>query len=78
MKLPRGVSARLLIRALEQLGYIVTRQKGSHCRMRHKGPPPHSVTVPLHDPLKTGTLHAIIGEVAEMRSVATESIVEML
>ena len=78
MKLPRGVSARRLIRTLEQLGYAVIRQKGSHCRMRHEGPPPHSITVPLHDPLKTGTLHSIVSEVAVMRSVATESIIEIL
>ena len=35
MKLPRGVSADRLIRALERLGYEVIRQKGSHVRLRH-------------------------------------------
>ena len=30
MKLPRGVSGERLVRALEQLGYSVIRQKGSH------------------------------------------------
>jgi predicted RNA binding protein YcfA (HicA-like mRNA interferase family) len=38
MKLPRGVSGERLVRALEQLGYSVIRQKGSHTRMRHEGP----------------------------------------
>ncbi len=38
MKLPRGVSADRLIRALERLGYVVIRQKGSHARLRHEGP----------------------------------------
>jgi HicA toxin of bacterial toxin-antitoxin, len=37
MKLPRGVSGERLVRALEQLGYSVVRQKGSHTRMRHEG-----------------------------------------
>ena len=37
MKLPRGVSGERLVRALEQLGYSVIRQKGSHVRMRHEG-----------------------------------------
>ena len=50
MKLPRGVSGERLVRALEQLGYSVIRQKGSHTRMRHEGPPVHSITVPLHIP----------------------------
>lgn len=56
MKLPRGVSGERLVRALEGLGYSVIRQKGNHARLRHDGPPVHSITVPLHDPLKIGTL----------------------
>jgi len=54
MKLPRGVSGDSLIRALEALEYKVVRQKGGHVRLRHQGPPAHSVTVPKHNPLKTG------------------------
>jgi len=78
MKLPRGVSADRLIRALERLGYKTIRQKGSHVRLRHDGPPAHSVTVPLHNPMKTGTLHSIVSEVAQMRSISMESLVELL
>jgi predicted RNA binding protein YcfA (HicA-like mRNA interferase family) len=51
MKLPRGVPAERLINALEAVGYVVIRQKGSHVRMRHQGPPTHTITVPLHNPL---------------------------
>jgi predicted RNA binding protein YcfA (HicA-like mRNA interferase family) len=43
MKLPRGVSADHVIRALEGLGYAVIRQKGSHVRLRHEGPPVHMI-----------------------------------
>jgi len=78
MKLPRGVSADRLIRVLERLGYKVIRQKGSHVRLRHEGPPAHAITIPRHDPLKTGTLHGILSEVAHMRSIAIESLVELL
>ncbi len=78
MRLPRGVSADRLIRALEHFGYAVVRQKGSHVRLRHPGPPAHSVTVPLHSPLKTGTLHGILPEVAEMRAVTVETLAELL
>ncbi|MBZ2184515.1 MAG: type II toxin-antitoxin system HicA family toxin [Bryobacter sp.] len=59
MKLPRGVSGDRLIRALQQVGYRLVRQSGSHIRLEHVGPPPHGITVPLHNPLKTGTLHGI-------------------
>jgi predicted RNA binding protein YcfA (HicA-like mRNA interferase family) len=78
MKLPRGVSADRLIGALEHLGYRKIRQKGSHIRMRHEGPPAHSITIPLHDPLKTGTLHGIAAEVCQMRSIAVETLVAHL
>ena len=74
MKLPRGVSAGRVIQVLERFGYRVIRQKGSHVRLRHEGPPAHTITVPLHDSLKTGTLHGILSEVAQMRSITIESI----
>lgn len=78
MKLPRGVSGTRLLRVLEHLGYTAVRQKGSHVRLRHEGPPPHSITIPLHKPLKTGTLHSIVADVAQTRSIAIESIIELL
>ena len=78
MKLPRGVSADRVIHALERLGYRVIRQKGSHVRLRHDGPPVHSITVPLHNPLKTGTLHGILAEVARNRPITIESLTESL
>ncbi len=78
MKLPREVPAGRLVSALEHLGYRVVRRKGSHLRLRHEGPPAHMVTVPWHNPLKTGTLHGILAEVAEKRGVSLESLVELL
>jgi predicted RNA binding protein YcfA (HicA-like mRNA interferase family) len=78
MKLPRGVSADRVIRALERLGYGVIRQEGSHVRLRHEGPPVHTITVPLHNPLKIGTFHGILSEVAQTRSITVGSIVELL
>ena len=78
MKVPRGVAGHRLMRALERLGYVAIRQKGSHVRMRHAGPPAHSVTVPLNDPLKTGTLHGILAEVSQMRSLPIEAITDLL
>ncbi len=78
MKFPRGVSADRVIRALERLGYAVIRQKGSHVRLRHAGPPVHMITVPKHNPLKTGALHGILFDVAQARSITIESIAELL
>jgi predicted RNA binding protein YcfA (HicA-like mRNA interferase family) len=78
MKLPRGVSGDRLIRILEKLGYGVIRQRGSHVRLRHQGPPAHTITIPLHQSLKTGTLHGILSEVAQMRSMTVESLSELI
>ena len=43
-------------------------------RLKHPGPPPHTITVPLHNPLKTAPLHGILVDVAHMRSMTLESL----
>ena len=78
MKLPRGVSASRLIRVLTSLGYQIVRQQGSHIRLRYAGPPAHFVTVPNHDPLKIGTLHNIVSDVAKAKARSTQSIITLL
>jgi len=78
MKLPRGVSGDRLARTLEHIGNGVIHQKGSHLRLRHSGPPSHAITIPLHNPVKIRTLHSILTEVSQMRSMTIESLVELL
>jgi predicted RNA binding protein YcfA (HicA-like mRNA interferase family) len=78
MRLPRGVPADRLIRFLGHLGYRVIRRKGSHISLRNDGPPAHTITVPDHNPLKTGTLQGILAEVAKARSVTVDSLAESL
>jgi predicted RNA binding protein YcfA (HicA-like mRNA interferase family) len=78
MKLPRGVSAERLIRALERLGYAAIRQKGSHIRLLHEAEPKHSISVPLDDPLKIGTFHGILVEVARAQSISIQDILDLL
>lgn len=78
MKLPRDATADRLIRVLETHGYRVIRQKGSHVRLKHDGPPVHLITVPRHNRLKTGTLHAILTEVAQMRSIPVSALAQIL
>jgi predicted RNA binding protein YcfA (HicA-like mRNA interferase family) len=63
---------------MERLGYAVIRQKGSHLRLRHEGPPVHAITIPLHNEVKTGTLYGILSEVAQERSATIESIAGLL
>jgi len=51
MKLPRALSGADLIKALQKLGYVATRQKGSHIRITTQQNGEHYVTVPDHHPL---------------------------
>lgn len=56
-KLPR-VSGKEAVRAFERLGYYQVRQKGSHVHMKCEGRA--RITVPLNDPVASGTLDAVI------------------
>ena len=64
MKLPRDLSGRDLARALEVLGYAITRQTSSHLRLTTEDQGEHHVTIPDHAALRVGTLAAILSEVA--------------
>ena len=64
MKLPRDLSGLDLARALARVGYQVTRQTGSHVRLSLGEAPQHHLTIPAHQPLKVGTLAAILSEVS--------------
>ena len=52
------VSGAQCIAALAKLGYVVTRQRGSHVRLTASGRNP--VTVPMHNELDRGTLRSIL------------------
>ena len=79
MKLPRGVSGEELAKALGKLGYVVTRQTGSHMRLTHRGEKcMHHLTVPRHKELKVGTLSRIIKDVARHLSLSPEEVLHKL
>jgi predicted RNA binding protein YcfA (HicA-like mRNA interferase family) len=78
MKLPRDISGDRLVRILTQLGYVVVRQKGSHVRLTHPGPPQAHIAVPLHRGIKVGTLHDILQMVAEQRGMNLQDVINLL
>lgn len=50
-----------MVRALEKIGYITLRQKGSHVRLKHpRDPSRRPVTIPLHKELGIGLAHRLI------------------
>ncbi|MBS1815367.1 MAG: type II toxin-antitoxin system HicA family toxin [Acidobacteria bacterium] len=79
MKLPRDISGKQLASALRILGYTVTRQSGSHMRLTSlQGGVEHHITIPAHVPLKTGTLGALLAEVADARGWTREELLKQI
>lgn len=78
MRLPRDLSGRELARALEVLGYRVTRETGSHLRLTTQQSGEHHVTIPDHKALRVGTLAAILAEVAAHFRKERGELIEML
>ena len=74
MRLPRDLTGAQLVRALSKLGYQATRQTGSHVRLTCQLPVQHHITVPLHDPLRIGTLAAMLSDVAQVHGLTRDEL----
>ena len=61
MKLPTDLSGQELVKVLLRVGFVVSRQKGSHIILR-RGEPYGRVVVPDHKQLRPGTLRQILNE----------------
>jgi predicted RNA binding protein YcfA (HicA-like mRNA interferase family) len=75
MKLPRDVSGDALVRGLKKVGYEAARQKGAHVYMTTRQNGEHHVAVPLHNPVKVGTLSAILASVAAHLQVDRDALI---
>ena len=78
MKLPRDLTGIELAKALTALGYQITRQVGSHIRLTSMQPREHHITIPAHDPLKVGTLAAILADVAAHHKLSRDELLARL
>ena len=79
MKLPRNISGGELIKALQKLGYSISRQKGSHIRMTGSTPNGvHHVTVPNHNPMRIGTFSALLSDIAIAQNIPKADLVSKL
>lgn len=77
-KLP-VVSCKKLIKFLENLGYRVERQKGSHIRLKKIIPGGHhSVTVPAHKEIAKGTLSDILEKVSIYVQISKDQLIDQL
>lgn len=78
MRLPRSVSGEELAKALNRLGYKVIRQTGSHIRLTCSKPAEHHITIPDHNPIKIGTLSAILSDVASHVKLSKDELIKIL
>lgn len=65
MRIPRDISGRQLAHLLEQYGYTITRQVGSHLRLTTLQTGEHHFTIPDHKDLRVGALNSILSDVAD-------------
>ena len=73
MKLPSDVSGQELVKALQRVGFVVNRQKGSHIVLRRENPFAR-VVVPDHKQIRLGTLRQILNEAG----LSVEQLLELL
>jgi predicted RNA binding protein YcfA (HicA-like mRNA interferase family) len=76
--MPRDLSGADLFKALAKRGYRPTRQMGSHIRLTTTMGVDHHVTVPNHDPLRVGTLGAILDGVARHHGISRDELIRLI
>ncbi|MGF1584064.1 MAG: type II toxin-antitoxin system HicA family toxin [Bacteroidales bacterium] len=77
-KLPQDLSASDLLKKLKVLGYIPTRQAGSHIRLTTEKNGIHHVTIPNHSPLKIGKLSGILKDISNHFKLSKEDLIDQL
>ena len=78
MRLPRNIGGEELANLLSKYGYAISRQTGSHLRLTTSERGEHHITIPKHNPLKTGTLNGIISDVAKHLGLSKEKFMREL
>jgi predicted RNA binding protein YcfA (HicA-like mRNA interferase family) len=75
-KIPRDISGNTLVKLLNKAyGYVQTRQTGSHIRMTSQLNGEHHITIPNHDPIKLGTMSAILFDIAVHQNKTKEQVI---
>jgi predicted RNA binding protein YcfA (HicA-like mRNA interferase family) len=77
-RLRRDVSGDELAQAFERIGYVVTRQSGSHLRLTTQAFGEHHITIPRHAALRVGTLSSIVSDAAAHLKLERDTLIERL
>jgi predicted RNA binding protein YcfA (HicA-like mRNA interferase family) len=59
VRIPRDINGLEVVRTLIRLGFVEMRQTGSHRILRKES---RTVVVPMHKPIKPGTLKGVIDQ----------------
>ena len=79
MKVPRDLSGAQLIKVLcRDWAYRQVNQEGSHVILQTEMPGHQRLAVPNHNPLRVGTLNAIVRTVATHKGVDREAVLNSL
>ena len=79
MKVPRDLSGAELLKALcRDWDYRVVNQEGSHVILQTGTPGHQRLSIPNHDPLRIGTLNAILRAVATHKGVERQAVLDSL
>lgn len=78
MRIPRDVNGKEFAELLEQYGYRVTRQTGSHIRLTTFLKGEHHITIPVHKSLRIGTLNSILTDIARHLEMDKRILIENL
>lgn len=79
MKLPRDLSGAQLVKVLcRDWGYRTLHQEGSHVILQTETPGHQRLSVPNHNPLRLGTLNAILRVVAAHKGVDRQRLLDSL
>jgi len=78
LKLPRDITGIKLAKELVELGYHITRQTGSNIRLTTFENGTHHITIPAHNPLKTGTMAAILTNIESHFKITREELLKRL
>jgi predicted RNA binding protein YcfA (HicA-like mRNA interferase family) len=78
MRLRSDLSGAEPARRLERPGYVTSRQTGSHMRLTCASAQEHHLTEARHDPLRIGTLAAILADVAAAQDISRDELLTRL
>jgi len=77
MKLPRDLSGSDLAHHLcKKWDYMQVHQVGSHVILQTSVPIHHRIAIPAHNPLRIGTLNAILSAIAAHKGVGKAEILK--